>query len=77
MSAHTCTVHEPCYATLRLSLLIRKKQKNVVRTKYFAWFDFATMLTLHLIYPCPKQHADFLIRGFCFVISALGNVPLR
>lgn len=62
------------------SLLIRKKdkkQKNVVSTHYCAWFDFVAMLTLHLIYPCPKWHADFLIRGLCFVVGALGNVPLR
>ena len=50
---------------------------NAVSTQYVAWSDFVAMLTLHLIYSCPKQHADFLIRGFCFVISALGNVPLR
>lgn len=54
-----------------------KKQMNVVSAQHFVWFDFVAMLTLHLIYPCPERHADFLIRGFCFVISALGNVPLR
>lgn len=56
---------------------IGKKQTHVVSALYFARSDFAVMLTLRLIYPCPKWHADFLIRGFYFVICALGNVPLR
>lgn len=40
------------------SLQVRKKDKkgktqmNVVSAQYFAWFDFATMLTLHSVYPC-------------------------
>lgn len=62
------------------SLLLRKKgkkQMNVVSPPYFAQSDFAAMLALHVIYPCPKWRADFLIRGFCFVISALGSVTLR
>lgn len=44
---------------------------------YISLGHFAVMLTLRLIYPCPKWRADFLIRGFYFVICALGNVPLR
>lgn len=64
----------------RPNLLIREKgkqQMHVFSTQNFPQSDFAAMLTLHLIYPCPEWHADSLIRGFCFVISALSNVPLR
>lgn len=82
--AQACTHLHLLFTSLALapypSVLIRrigKKQTRVVSTLYFARPDFAVMLTLGLIYPCPKWRADFLIRGFYFVICALGNVPLR